>query len=69
MSDVRGVMTAIVALLGIEIVMVVTDRATTNVLPGGVTLFGALGAVALVRIAKLLGAIGVQQPGPDDDDE
>jgi hypothetical protein len=60
---------AIVAVLAVEIVMVMTGRATTHVVPGGVTLFGVLGAVALVRIAKLLGAIGVQQPVRDDDDE
>ena len=69
MSATRGVVAAIVAVLAVEIVMMMTGRATTHVLPGGVTVFGVLGAVALIRIAKLLGAIGVQQPVSDDDDE
>jgi len=69
MSRIPVLIAAIGVVLGVEIVMVTMAGVTTHVLPGGLTLFGVLGAVALVRVAKLLGAIGVQHAVPDDDDE
>lgn len=69
MSATRGVVVAAAVVIGIELVTVMTTEATTHLVPGGFTLFGVLGAAALVRFAKAMGGIGVQQPAPDDDDE
>ena len=42
---------------------------TTHLLPGGFTLFSVLGTVVLVRVAKAIGAAGVQEPAPATDDD
>jgi hypothetical protein len=69
MNRMRAVVASIVAMLVIEIVMVMTDRATMHVVPGGLTLFAVLGAVVLILGAKLLGAIGVQHVMRDTADD
>jgi hypothetical protein len=69
MIRMRAVIAAIVIVLGVEIVMVTMGRVSTHVLPGGITLFGVLGAVALVRLAKLLAGLGVQHAAQDPGDD
>jgi formate hydrogenlyase subunit 4 len=69
-SATRAVLAAVAVVLGVELATLMTTGArTTHLLPGGFTLFGVLGALALVRVAKAIGALGVQQPAPDDHDE
>jgi hypothetical protein len=69
MTRMRAVVALIVVVLVVEIVLVMTDRATMHMVPGGVTVFAVLGAVVLVFGAKLLGAIGVQQAMRDTADD
>ncbi len=70
MSAPRAVLVAVAVVLGVELAIVMTTGSmTTHLLPGAFVLFGVLGALALVRGAKALGAGGVQEPAPSDHDE
>ena len=65
-----GVVVATTAVgLAVEVVMWMMGAVTTHLLPGGFTLFSVLGAVVLVRVAKAIGAAGVQEPAPATDDD
>ena len=70
MSVLAGLVAAIGVVLAVEVAVVMTTGATTHLLPGGFTLFAMLGAVALVRVAKVVGSMGVQEAArePDSDD-
>jgi hypothetical protein len=70
MTIIAAVVAAVAVVVGVEVALLMTTEATTHAWPGGFTVFGVLGAVILVRVAKAVGAIGVQEPArePDDDD-
>ena len=65
------VVTIVAVVLGVEVVMGMMGGMTTHLWPGGFTLFGVVGALVLVRVAKGIAAAGVQEPAvtSDDDDE
>ena len=70
MTIIVGILVAVAVVVGMEVAIVMTTGATTHSVPGGFTLFGVLGAVILIRVAKVVGAIGAQEPArePDDDE-
>ncbi|HUF92543.1 MAG TPA: hypothetical protein VMR23_09225 [Candidatus Limnocylindria bacterium] len=65
----RVLVAAVVVVVAVEVAVTTATGEGTHLLPGGFTIFGILGALALVRLAKALGAIGVQEPAPDDRDD
>lgn len=69
MTATRIVMTAAAAVLAVEVMMWTASAVSTHLWPGGFTLFGAVGALVLVRVAKGMAGAGVQERAPANDDD